>query len=329
MNQICNIILENTLTFKERHEISELTENQVSKFNNVMISNLYKSAIEKSHINFGDIPKSKGNITDYSGYKTMIETLSTFNEIFNQNKNELVVTIQTAINNLITYREHFEKGFKLNKEFIILLYNSIVYSCVESISIILSSFIDFIVHPDVVEFKIDNQTNKAGWLCIDNLRKFNESINKGDFQKTMKLIISSGKENFSGGAISLIVIGSLLSIVPLIREMVFYFYYSRMKLSDFLEQQATFLEVHKENMLNDRSYYLNKKPLSNSDKKKIQEKQIKRIKLLRDFSKKIQVNNIKAEKETENNLKDQNKHWTFKEVKNQTIKNDSGGYQLL
>ena len=40
------------------------------------IENLYQSVIDKGHIDFDDIPKSKGNIVAYSGYKTMIQVLA-------------------------------------------------------------------------------------------------------------------------------------------------------------------------------------------------------------------------------------------------------------
>lgn len=330
MLQINDIILENSTTFSERREIASLTENQIGRINNAMISNIYKAAIEKSHIDFGDIPRSKGNLTAYPGYTTMVKTISVFKELpeKSDNMNEAVNTIERAMNNIITYRDLFEKGFKLNKEFIILLYNSIVYACVESVSEVLTTYIDFVVHPEKVEFQISEITIKPGRLCLENLRKFNDSVNSGDFQKSVRQIISAGKENFIG-PVPLLAIGSIILIVPILRELIFYFYYSRMKLSEYLEQQAAFLEVHQENMNNERRYYNTGKPLSVSDKKKIAEKQNQRIKLLRQIAGKVQVDSVHAERDAKDNIKDQNKKWTFNEVKSQSLNNDINGFQII
>jgi len=331
MIEIHDIIMENARTFAERREISSLTENQIAKINNVMISNLYKTAIEKSHIDFEDIPESKGDITRYSGYKTMSQVIAIFKEISDGSNTlkDAVTTVELAINNIIANREAFEKGFKLNKEFIILLYNTLVYACVESISVILSSYIDFVVHPDKVEFEIIKAPSNPGWLSLGNLKKFNQSVNTGDFQRSMKQIISSGRENLAGAVtIPLIVIGGFVALVGVMRELTFYFYYSRMKLAEYLEQQATFLELHQDNMMNDRRLFITRKPLTIEEKKKIEEKQNKRIKTLRDIAKRIQVNTVRAGKDATDNLKVQNKKWTFNEVKNQSLNNDIG-FQII
>ena len=65
---------------------------------------LYESIINKSHIDFGDIPKSNGNIRNYSGYNSMVETLDVIANLAIEKKAnnviEYVDIVKTAIHNI-------------------------------------------------------------------------------------------------------------------------------------------------------------------------------------------------------------------------------------
>lgn len=326
LNPAFKILIENATSFQERGQIHALLENEVYKVNNTMISNLYKSALDKAHVDFEDIPNSKGDITKYSGFKSMIESIALLKEIFTKANIKItdLETVETAVNNIIAHRNLFEKGFSLEKEFIILQYNVLVFACVESVSTIISSFVDYVKRPDKVEFSIIKNARVSGWLCINNLEKFNLAVKKGELTKVLTTVINSGRENLTGKdlAIPALVIGAVLAIVPLMRELIFYFYYSRMKLSDYLKQQATFLEINKSNISSSTSMTLKKK-------NDILKKQDERIKLLRDLADKLQVNDKMREKKTINELKNENKNWTIDTVRKQSVNDDTEGYQIL
>ena len=42
---------------------------------------LFKSVIDKGHVDFGDIPNSAGNIKNYKGYQPMVETLNVIEKL--------------------------------------------------------------------------------------------------------------------------------------------------------------------------------------------------------------------------------------------------------
>ena len=80
-NELIDTLLENATSFSERSEITSLTEAETYKVSNIMVANLYQSVLDKSYIDFDDIPRSKGDITHYSGYKNMISSISTIKDI--------------------------------------------------------------------------------------------------------------------------------------------------------------------------------------------------------------------------------------------------------
>ena len=306
------ILLENVKGFSERNELMALSEADLSNVNNVMITNLYKTIIDKSHIDFGDIPNTKGDITKYSGYKGMENALSILREISQKSnmKMEEIDVVSDAISFITLRKELFEKGFKLEKEFIILQYNSLVMACVESVSVLISSYVDYVKRPDKIDFKIIQNPQKSGWICIQNLQKFNLSVKNGDFDRVLNTSINSGSKGFIGlddVALGVAVIGGIALLIPIIREIIFYFYYSRMKTSEYLRQQADFLELNKLSVQNNPS-------ISPQKKSAIIKAQEEKIKSLLDLSEKIKVNNVLSGKKTVSEITGQNKGWNFKDM---------------
>lgn len=325
-NEVIRILKENASTFKEKYEIRSLMESEMKAINNIMIGKLYSSALDKSHVDFDDIPESKGDITKYHGYKQMVEVLQLIDDISKQNNHKIddVQIVQDAIRNITAYREQFEKGFRLDKEFIILQYNVLVYACVEATSGIISSYVDFVKRPDVVEFTIIKGPTRGTSLAIKNLNKFNLSVKKGDFQKVINSVIQSGKESFIGTSAMVIpamVIAGLVAIVPITRELIFAYYYSRMKVSDYLKQQATLLEINRQS--------IEATSMPAREKNAVIKKQADRIKQLNHLSEKIKVDRVMADNKASINLQNENRSFTVGEMKSQAASVDNNGFQLL
>ncbi len=326
VNPIIQILIENTSTFIDRNKVYGLTEADLATVNNTMISNLYKSALEKAHIDFEDIPNSAGDITRYIGYKPMMNTLSLLKEIATKSNTKIgdLEIVEKAISNITAYREAFQKGFKLEKEFIILQYNILVSACVESISTIISSYVDYIKRPDKIEFTIIKNNKQSGWLCVENLSKFNACVNSGDFSKVINGVINSGKQSVIGVddiIVPSIIIGGVLLLVPVMRELIFYFYYSRMKISDYLKQQAAFVELNK-NSANILSLPANKKSA-------IIKKQSEVIKHLLTIADKIKVNHTITENKSMNEIHRENKGWSINTIPIQSQSDNEKDFKLL
>lgn len=326
MNPAMKILMENAKTFADRNKISALMESELKAVNNTMVSNLYNSAISKAHVDFDDIPHSKGDITKYSGYKSMMEILTLVREIASKHSVKIpeVDVVTTAISNIAVYRESFEKGFRLDKEFVILQYNTLVYACIEATSVIVSSYVDFVKRPDRNEFTIIQNTRRGGHASIQNLERFNQAVKQGEFSKVLNSVINSGKEALIGVddlVVPTIILGGVLVIVPLIRELIFSFYYSRMKISDYLKHQAMLLEINKEN--------LESVKMSAKERNAIVKKQTQQIEKLRRLSDAIKVDSTMSDNKATIEMGKENKHWTIDEVKTQSAGSDTNGFQLL
>lgn len=325
MDKVFNILMENSKSFADRKKLNSLTPNERNSISNVMISNLYKAAIDKSHIDFGDIPRSKGSLRKYEGYKQMESTISILTEMMDVHKIQIpeLEIVTDAVNNIIRFEDAFEKGFALNKEFIILQYNTLVYACIQALSLIVSSYVDFIKKPSTIEFVMVNESMGAK-LLLDNLDEFNKSVKGGDFAKAMNAVINTGKEGFVGieaVAITAAILAAIVLIVPITRELIFYYYNSRMKVSDYLNQQALLLEIHKNNINNSTRF-------SPAKKSKILKEQEKRIQQLNKMSDAIKINSMASEGKANKEIKDQNKKWNVDSVQNQSA-NDSIGFKML
>ena len=322
-NYCMNILLENATSYTEKSKIQMLTEAEQAVVNDRMIGNLYQSALKKGNIDFDNIPFSKGDIQKVDGYENMLATLDVLKGLSKKFGIKIpeVEVVENAIVNLRTYRNIFEKGFGLNIEFLKMYYNTLVYACIESTSLILSSYVEFTRTVNNVEFQIKKGKGIYGNICIDNLRKFNESIKSGSFVKFANGLINKDTDNFLGsvagaakGVMALAAIGA--AIVPVVRELIYYFYESRMRVSEYLQQQKEFIEMNK--------FRLEASSIEAQKRNSILNKQKSVIDKLEKLSDKIKVNQQLSNKNAENKLKQDNKNWNLN-----TVSGNDDGFMFI
>lgn len=327
VNPITKILLENCKTFSDRRELFGLTEAEMNNVHNNMINKLFDSAINKSHVDFGDIPKSKGDITKFNGYKSMVESLEILRNLALKNNHKIpeIDIVTKAIDGIIAHRNLFERGIKLNKDYVVLQYNTLVMSCVIATSALITSYVDYVKRVDRVDFVIINSKTNAGEICITNLAKFNKSVASGDFAKVMNAVITSGSEAFTGTAIVIgaAIIGGAIIGVTFMRDIVFYVYYSRVKLAEYLRVQALFLELNK-NTINSQSYNV-----SAAKKEKVLRNQAVLIDDLKRIADAIDVSNRLATNNMKSDIKKENSGWKLDEIKTQNASTDSTGFELI
>ncbi len=246
-NYMMDILTENATTFSDKAKLNMLTEAEQAVINNKMIGNIYQSALKKRDVDFDNIPLTKGDIQKFNGYDNIMGTLSTLKQLSSKFgiKIEEINVIETAVSNIRVYKSVFERGFALDNDFLMMYYNSLVYACVESTSLVLSSYVEYVKTVNAVDFTLKKGKGIAGNVCINNLKKFNQSVKTGEFSKFTNTMLDKNKQNFVGGTAATIAIGLAVAIVPIARELIYYAYESRMNISEFLEQQAAFLEMNK------------------------------------------------------------------------------------
>lgn len=326
-NYAFDIFLKNAKTFRERNEIFSLTEAEQVKLSNNMVTKLYNSAINKNHVNYEDIPLSKGDLTKYVGYSSMIESLNVLRQIANNNNHKIpeIDIVEKAVGNIVAYRDAFEKGFKLNKQFVIMQYNVLTATCVSSISYLIVSYVEYIKRIDKVEFSIVDPKYGTGYIGIKSLESFNKSVANGEFGKSINSVIKTGVNESLVAIVGVgagIILGSM-AVITLIRRMIFHFYYSRMKMSDYLRLQAYFLELNKNNL------NANSNNLSPEKRKQVLKKQDDLIKKLNAYADKLKVDSAVTDKKAEAEIKKENSGWTLNSVKSETGSTDDTGIILI
>ena len=104
--EIKKILLRNATSFKDRNTIIAMEAAEEERVDNVMVAKLYELAISKANIDFDDIPSSKGDITKYVGYNTMVDSLNLVKDLAKQQNVKIkeIEIVETAVNNIVTYK---------------------------------------------------------------------------------------------------------------------------------------------------------------------------------------------------------------------------------
>lgn len=271
---------------------------------------LYQHIVDKvDDIDFGTIPDSKGDITKIDNYENLIDCVNIIAEIMQNYKQptDAIEIVQMAIQNMIDRTELFTKAYKLNVEMPIIIYNTITLAIVSSVSYLISACIEFIKLPDNQGFEIALDKTASFKtkenILFKNLAKFNKMCDSRNFDKCMDFIMKQNANNFLGGAFVftagtvVVSLGLILLIIPVIRELIFLFYYSRSKASDYFDTQASLLLMNAANIENNLSR-------EDESKKKIAEKQRRIAEKFKSLSNKLKVNiktgESKASKEIDN-----------------------------
>lgn len=269
---------------------------------------LYDLIVDKAdEIDFGEIPRTRGDIEELSNYDKLTECVATIHELIKQYKqdDECIVTIETAIENVKVRKNLFRKGFMADTEFVMLTYNTIVLAIISATSLMISSCIDFIKDPKENTFKLS--IDKVGlskskeMLLFDNLKDFNKGCANGNIDKALGGVVANKQKNLVGTSITTlgaIAIGGviLFNILPLLRELTYFFYYSRTRVSDYFNLQADLLQMSAENIKDNNVETVD-------DKKRVIKRQLSiadRFRKIADF---FAVNSKKAEVKTDNAIK--------------------------
>lgn len=299
----------------EFERVQSILEDANSPITKKYQEKLFQSVIDKGHIDFGDIPKSAGNIKAYKGYNNMVETLTTLNSLAIDQKNKTVIEytsiVQKAISNIEQLSSTYSKGFISKTDYVILEYNTYVYTCVEATTTLLYTFVDYMKRPDqdTMTISLSNSTLRADLFYIEQLKKFNNVNDKMgiDYRKMLESLCSKGKNNFLGAEM---VIGiaavsvAAMAIVPITRELIYRFYHLRGSLSKSLEMQASFLEMN-------AACVQSNEVMTAEKKKKVLDKQLKlknRLLKLSDF---LKVKGVKSSQNSARDIKASNKMLTL------------------
>lgn len=315
-NYCMDILIENATSYTEKSKIYSLTEAEQAIVNDKMVGNLYKSAVRRKDIDFGDIPNSKGDIQKFSGYDNMVATMNVLRGLskkFGINIPEIEI-VEDALNNLRVQKNVFEKGYSLNIDFLKMYYQALVLACIDASTLLLASYVEFTKTVNTIEFQLKRGKGISGNICIDSLASFNASVKDRSFNKLAdSLFNKGGRENFLGvtaaGAASFVGgVAIAATVIPVLRGLIFYFYDAKMSVSERLMYQKELLEMN--------AFRLNSASMDAQKRNKILDKQKGYIDKLERLSDKFRVTNKLATKSSTDSIKQDNKNYNIANVTN-------------
>ena len=290
-----------------------------------LASKLYKNIVDKvPEIDYGKIPESRGDITKIPNYQEMMECLDTIGDIitYYKEKPDSVNIIREAVDNLRDSRRLWEKAYNINCEFPMLFYNSIALAIVSSVSLLLSTCIDYINKPDEKTFEaiLDrNRLHKSkDTLLLKNLAFFNKSYKKKEIDKAMGAMlkaekaVAEGASTIVGGIVAgIVVVKMILLVIPILHELVYMFYSAKQSLSDFFEMQANVVALNAEKVKEGSTKTPEKRD-------KIYERQMRMSQLFRKIANKTSIKFNKAEVNANKMIKgDEKPNYNIDDVTNE------------
>lgn len=314
MNEFFDIT--DTETRKVLLAVNEADQNKVLVS---LTSKLYDNVVDRiDDIDFGEIERSRGDIEKLPNFETLHECLNNMARLLIEFKQDTkpVDTIAESVANIIESKSIWTKAYAINAELPMVTYNTITLAIIEATSYMVSMCVEFVKSPsqDTMQVMIDKSalTKSKGHLLFKNLESFNDAYRKGQVTKAMEHVlnetisnktIDTSKKNFlgfgiyTGGAAVVGVVGLLFCIIPIIRELIFLFFYYRVRISEFFDVQADLLQVNAYNVQNNRL------DLNKEERKNISKKQMKVAEDFRKIARKIAVDGAQAEKSASKDIK--------------------------
>ena len=217
---------------------------------------LYKMIVEKvDSIDYGEIPDTKGDVTKLSKYDKLRECHEILRGIFHQYKEseEPINTITNALDNIENMKDIFVGAFMARAEFPKSVYNSTVLGVIMATSFMIATCIEYIKSPKKEGLEI--VLNKTGiskvkeHLVYENLKNFNDACRKGDVENALRPFVQNKTRGFvmtaALGIKTVLVLGGVvLAILPILKDLVYFYYSSKARVSQYFDLQAKLIEMN-------------------------------------------------------------------------------------
>jgi hypothetical protein len=227
-----------------------------------LTNKLYGMIVNKiDSIDFGEIPNTRGDVTRLRHYDQLRECHKVLRQIFDQFRedDEPVDTIEFALDNLENHKELFVAGFAAKAEFPMSVYKTMTLAVINATSFMIAVCIEYIKSPKQEGLEI--VLNKTGiakvkdHLVYESLKDFNEACRKGDVENALRPFVKNKAKGFAVtaalGLKTVLVLGGVcLAILPLIKDLVYFFFATRARVSSYFDLQAKLLEMNADELKN-------------------------------------------------------------------------------
>lgn len=292
-----------------------------------LTSKLYDNIVDKvDKIDFGTIATSRGDITKIENYEKLLECIELMRNIIKEYHQDTapIDEVSDAVANVRDRTKLWTKCYAMNLELPIITYQTIVMAIVASISLLITTSIEYIKNSedDTFDISLDrvayNKTKNN--LLYNDLKKFNAACKAGQIDAMIENVISTNSKQFAGTVVNAFAAGTaiiliLKMIVPMLRELVFFFFHAGQSISDYFAVQADLLEVNANNI----QYKSN---IPDEDKVKIYGRQTGIADRFRKISNTFAVKMNKAEKNAEKDISLAKKKYKIDELQPDTGDSD-------
>mgnify|MGYP006872987255 CR=1 FL=1 len=172
--------------------IVALEDSEQSQLLGALSNALYNKIVTNiDKIDFGSIPRSRGDITKVDKFEDTEECLLIMKRLVQEYKQDpqVVDNVLAAIENIKKRKAQFVKGFSMNIKFIMNFYNLMVMSIEQSVSFLISVCIQYIKDPDTksIAVALDRvaYNNAKDYVIYEQIVTFNNTCNDGSFDKIL------------------------------------------------------------------------------------------------------------------------------------------------
>ena len=335
-------------TSKNRRQLLSMNEAEHNTLLAKLTTKLYTHIIKKTDkIDFGEIPKTKGDITKLSNYDDVIDVTGILKNILKEYKQdtEPVDQISMAIANIQTRKDLFYRAFSTNCDLPMMMYNEIVLGIYTGISYLISACIEFVKAPKDESFTISLDKvayNKSkDHMIYDSLKKFNKACEKGQLDTAFDAIVKKKIKTFKEDATVLDEVGPafvplLLAAIgipgiiflitkgiPILRELSYLYFHARTSIADHCQMQADLLQMNAYNVENNNTIDIMRR-------EKIVDKQLKIADRFRKLANKIAIDAKKAEADANADMKNINREFDPEEIEAvELVASDDSGSALF
>ena len=249
----------------DNHTVEVLAAMNESEQNSLLLSltnKLYGMIVNKiDSIDFGEIPNTRGDVTRLRHYDQLRECHKVLRQIFDQfrENDEPIDTIEFALDNLENHKELFVAGFAARAEFPMSVYKTMTLAVINATSFMIAVCIEYIKSPKQEGLEI--VLNKTGiakvkdHLVYESLKDFNEACRKGDVENALRPFVKNKAKGFAVtvalGVKTVLVLGGVcLALLPIIKDLVYFFFATRARVSSYFDLQAKLLEMNADELKN-------------------------------------------------------------------------------
>lgn len=260
---------------KDRLHYFDVVMEGTAESNAIILQKLYTDIISKSNIDFGNIPDSRGNLIKYTGYSLMQQSMGLINQLFQGVASDEVTMMNQLHDMIISCKKDYEFGYSFDIEIIKLAYCLAVSSLYEMINICILAYTKKMRSDANIEFDF-SKVKKKDVLILSNTKSLLKSYTSGQWGKMIAALkkdphmldtevaneaagsIFGQKVSFGEGVkavagaiqkipkaivIPVAIVAALISLLFIIRNLIYIFYSGSIKIKDYAKTQKEFVDL--------------------------------------------------------------------------------------